>query len=134
MSVPNRKSLTQACQRCGNPPPTWYDNMGPGVPAMWLCCECVHIKNVVYRFKVSTLAYEALYRKTYKCPVCSRPIAGHQKHADIDRQGRVRGIVCAKCQRILNAAKSDPGLLSKMIVYIGLPPRIEQFAMEETND
>lgn len=86
-------------------------------------------KNPTYRRKsylkatyaLTTEAYEALYQaQNGKCKICDNFCPeGEILHVDHDHlTGRVRGLLCRKCNTMLGFAEDDIKRLEKAIAYL----------------
>lgn len=68
---------------------------------------------------------EMLKSQGMKCLICSDSLDG-AKHTNIDHDhdtGRVRGILCAHCNKGLGMFKDDPKLLQSAIEYLIYIPK-----------
>lgn len=72
--------------------------------------------------------YETLYRYQFgKCAVCrvatgkARRLAVDHDHSD----GRVRGLLCKSCNRIIGYARDDPSWFDRAAAYLRCPPAVQ---------
>lgn len=118
-----KRSDENECERCGNPPPTIYEQIQVGEKSQWLCSVCMHVRNTCRRYNLNVDVYDKAYREARACAICNTPTPYGKKFADINKDGELRGIVCWTCHRILYTVRNDPGRLVRMTVYMGLPPK-----------
>jgi len=85
------------------------------------------VKTEAYRvrrvYKIKTIA-EAITlverRLTEPCNICGKPAGkGHRSHIDhCHKTGKIRGILCITCNRILGNVKDNPTTLRALAVYL----------------
>jgi hypothetical protein len=74
-------------------------------------------------FGLTLAEYEEL-RKASKCPLCGSEPTGDGDNANVlhidhcHATGRVRGVLCRRCNMMLGMATDDPELLRKAAAYI----------------
>jgi len=59
-----------------------------------------------------------------RCPICQRGLAGLERRGHIDhdhKTGRVRGILCARCNVGIGYFKDDPARLRRALEYLEAP-------------
>lgn len=83
-----------------------------------------HVRHVMRTYKVSQDEASALlWRAGEGCEVCGGDNVDHSTAGrlciDHDHAtGKVRGVLCSRCNRILGAAKDDPSLLRRLADYL----------------
>jgi hypothetical protein len=72
------------------------------------------------RYGISRLEYQRLLA-TKHCEICGLSPSSGDKYLSMDhdhKNGKVRGMVCRKCNSALGLANDDPTLLRKMAEYL----------------
>lgn len=92
------------------------------------CCKTYNRKYVIRKFDISELDYNLMYQKQNGCCfICGcKGNNSLTKHGDevclaIDhnhKTGKVRGLLCNKCNKGLGCFMDDSGLLQKAIDYL----------------
>jgi hypothetical protein len=55
------------------------------------------------------------------CAICRGPQADYYRYLDVDHchaSGRVRGLLCRRCNTVLGLVKEDPKLLDALMSYL----------------
>lgn len=76
--------------------------------------------NAVCKYKITVEEYERLMN-TRICEICGGPPSGKDKYLSIDHNhetGRVRGMLCRKCNSALGLSGDSTEILEKMIAYL----------------
>jgi hypothetical protein len=77
---------------------------------------------VGYRFGLTKEAYEALKKKQKnRCAICRGKQVKGWKNLAVDhdhKTGKVRGLLCNRCNRVIGAMKDSPKLLWKAALYL----------------
>lgn len=86
------------------------------------CCPDKAARERLLKFGLSQPKYEAIIASQYNaCALCERTFVGMKSnvvHVDHDHiTQRVRGVVCARCNRLL-VGVDDPTWLTKAIAYV----------------
>jgi hypothetical protein len=74
-------------------------------------------------YGISEIEYEGMLKaQGFKCAICETDLAmrkGHYPNVDHDHQiGRVRGILCVRCNQGIGSFKDNPKLLKKAANYL----------------
>jgi hypothetical protein len=78
--------------------------------------------------------FEMLEFQDGGCAICRTPDNGKRRFLDVDHDhetGRVRGLLCNRCNRLLSNARDDFALLEQAASYLAHTPWDQ--AMEEAN-
>ena len=88
-----------------------YRQEHPGITRRW---------TLKYRYNLSLEQVdELLIKQDHKCLICENHLKEAQRCVDHDHKtGKVRGILCQSCNRILGACGDDPNLLNNAIAYL----------------
>lgn len=96
--------------------------------ASWRDTFYTPVKNREYNLKRYGLTFEqfeAMHKEQKGlCFICGRPPQGRGRneqvlHIDHDHgSGRVRKLLCSRCNKVLGFVKDDPALLLKMVQYL----------------
>lgn len=87
------------------------------------CCKsCRHKKDITRKHGISHSEYDALISSQTSCAICGQVEDNRRLVVDHDHAtGKVRGLLCNKCNTALGLFKDDPELLSRAIEYINPP-------------
>ena len=111
------------CARCHKPTPP--DRM---TKARWMCKVCWRDYMRFRRYGITAEDYERMSREQDgACAICRKPNVVPKKNGmnvsnlavDHDAaSGRVRGLLCGRCNRGIGYLKHDPALLAKAARYL----------------
>lgn len=89
--------------------------------------EKIMARKVLYNYGLSPEKYEAMYRtQGGVCAICRElNICGRRLAVDHDHKtGKVRGLLCAKCNLVLGQARESVDLLYRAADYLLAPERV----------
>lgn len=85
------------------------------------CKSCARDSHVKHTYKLSTQQYKDLKsQQGGKCAICKNSCSTHGR-LSVDHchsTGKVRGLLCANCNRALGLFKENPEVLSSAISYL----------------
>ena len=119
------------CKKCGVPKAlSEFDSAGAGY-AKLSCKACNRHINVAaqrkYAYGITDTQYRALLEQQHGvCAVCGEGEVklgrgGSVRSLSVDHchtSGKIRGLVCDRCNRVLGFSKDDPALLRRLAAYI----------------
>ncbi len=87
------------------------------------------IRTRMAKFGLSEAGYRSLSMKQNNvCAICNKPetakIHGNVKSLAVDHchsTGRIRGLLCSKCNTAMGLLEDDPSIIRKMIAYLEIP-------------
>ena len=92
------------------------------------CIECDNKKNKengIFRdFGITLKDYDKMLEKQNGgCKICGTKEIGHKRQGRFcvdhnHKTGKIRGLLCTNCNRLLGAAKDDIEILTKAITYL----------------
>ena len=88
--------------------------------------EKLNIKRITRVYGISEEEYTTLlYRKNGNCHICNKPevvkLRGQKKNLAVDhdkKTGKVRGLLCQKCNQAIGLLNHDVSLLKEAITYL----------------
>jgi hypothetical protein len=91
----------------------WYDRRGPGAKYdVWLRTK----------YGITLVDYEAMLAvQKGVCAICSQPPTGYRKYLGVDHcheTGKVRGLLCVKCNVAIGQLLDQPNLLRRAAEYL----------------
>lgn len=113
-----RDELNMSCRKCHRvlPSEAYFKNKHSKLGRERTCIECKRAS----RFQITRDAVHRIrVNQGGRCPCCSIVLPFHKECIDHNhRTGRVRGILCSKCNAALGLANDDVETLRNMILYI----------------
>ncbi len=86
------------------------------------CKECQKIKQLKYRYGITYEDYNKLFNKQNGlCAGCYRHQAQFKRRLNVDhdhKTGKVRGLLCMKCNTLLGFVEDDPQILQRLQEYL----------------
>lgn len=92
------------------------------------CKTCTRARAIAKNYNLSPEGYEALMSaQDGSCATCGLKTAGHSRsdHLFVDHchaTGRVRGLLCHRCNTALGLTSDSPALLRSLATYLELSP------------
>ena len=73
-----------------------------------------------YKYGITRKQFDFMLKaQDYKCAICGKEITDQEPHIDHDHNtGKVRGLLCGKCNTALGLFGDDPSLLNKAVQYL----------------
>lgn len=90
--------------------------------AQAICIKCTNEKDMLRNRGITLKQYDKLLEKqNNKCKICGTKIPGGRGRFHIDHNhstGKIRGLLCMNCNRMLGHAKDNIEVLAKAIIYL----------------
>jgi Recombination endonuclease VII len=79
-------------------------------------------RKILNNYKMTVQEYENVLKlQNYKCAICPKKMSELNKHLAVDhchKTGKIRGLLCRKCNSGLGFFKDDPILVEKALKYL----------------
>jgi len=79
-------------------------------------------QNLKQNYGISLKEWEVLFKKQQgRCAICKTHQAELKRRLDVDHNhltGKVRNLLCSRCNRVIGGANEDIGLLKNIIKYL----------------
>ena len=84
----------------------------------WQCKRCRNAKTTAWTYKISYEEVMAL-RESENCEICNIDLEWSDRYIDHNHDtGKVRGILCPRCNSVLSTVENNIGIIDKMKNYL----------------
>lgn len=116
-------SGTKICSTCKSDLPVSYfkRQLINSDGLMGECMECYRNRILVRKFGITSAIYDTMLKEQNGvCAICEKPCnTGRMLAVDhCHKTGKVRGLLCSKCNRALGLLEENKNIISSMIGYI----------------
>ena len=113
------------CSTCGNRLARSEFHRNPtkrdGIEAQ--CRSCTADRKLLGRYGLTRVRFRQLARdQDDRCPICQDYLPGGLVVDHCHSDGRVRGLLCSKCNIALGLLREDPAVINRAADYITTPP------------
>jgi hypothetical protein len=115
----------KTCSRCKEEKPLeqFHKHLNASGKRQSLCKVCTKITTLERRYGVTPAHYERLLKVSNgKCQGCNK-LCRRLQLDHCAKSGKVRGLLCGKCNRALGLCDHDPGILRGLAEYLDKPRR-----------